>query len=408
MGRKDYRRLILEKLLKKYHNRVAKNINTGRRIILKPQEIYKNYADNNADIGEKHCVDEAVNELLSAGAVSADYLKFSEDIEKIYLCEDNIDVIYGYLRDQYGIIPQGDLAEKLKLILQQYRSLGKLVRYYADSIRGRMQDPRVQLDLQRVEANLKMLDFLEKNEEELYVRELSVLVYGDSKWFEQNNCDEICSIVREALHMPRQEAERNDEALARYHVTPIEQEILIKGEWEIAWDGYVLETSKLKGGIAISSGDIRDIRKIIVHASGLMTIENKTSYRRMDSSRMAMMYLGGFASRYQIDFLRKVIEDNPAKSYFHFGDIDVGGFLIHRHLCREAGREFSLYCMGARQLADERFCHCLKELTDNDLARMDTLAEEDLYRDVIGYMRAHRVKLEQEIVSYFERGCDSW
>ncbi len=43
------------------------------------------------------------------------------------------------------------------------------------------------------------LDFLEKNEEELYVRELSMFLYGDSKWFEQNNYEEICTLIREAF-----------------------------------------------------------------------------------------------------------------------------------------------------------------------------------------------------------------
>lgn len=132
-----------------------------------------------------------------------------------------------------------------------------------------------------------------------------------------------------------------------------------------------------------------------------MTIENKTSFQRMDAGRAAMMYLGGFASRHQIGFLEKVIRDNPTVCYSHFGDIDVGGFLIHRSLCRATGKDFGLYGMGIRQLTDERFRGCLKTLTDNDISRMEGLAEDEAYRDVIQYMRANRVKLEQEIVSYY-------
>lgn len=401
MDRKDYKKLVLEKLLKKYHNRVARNINTGRRIILKPQEAYKNYADNNADIGEKQRLDEAVNTLMDLGMVTADYLKFSTDMEKIYLCEENMDVVYGYLKDSYGIVPQNVLSEQVKRLVQQYSSSGVLVQHYADTIRVQIEDPRLQIDLSRIEANLQMLHFLENNKEDLYVRELSSLVYGDSKWFEQNNYEEICNIVREALQMPREETERNDDILTHYHVTPTEQEIIIKGDWEIVWDDCVLETAKLKGGIGISSSDIKDIQKITVHAANLMTIENKTSYQRMNDSNSTMMYLGGFASRCQIDFLRRVIADNPAINYYHFGDIDIGGFLIHHHLCKAAGREFKLYCMGIEQLMDERFSKCLKPLTDNDLNRLQGLTEEVLYRDVAAYMKEQRVKLEQEIVSYY-------
>lgn len=401
MNSKDYKKLVLEKLLKKYHNRMAKNISTSRRIILRPQEIYKNYHDNNADISEKQRLEEAVKALAELGMVTVDYLKFSADMEKIYLCEEHMDVVYGYLRDVYGIVQQNVLSEKLRQILQQYQPSGELVKYYAACIQAQMEDPRQSLDVSGIRANLQLLDFLEQNKEELYVRELSVLVYGDSKWFEQNNYEEICNIIRETLQMPGKETLGNDEILARYHVFPVEQEVMVKGGWKIAWDGYELETARLDGGIAISSSDIRNIRRITIQAKGLMTIENKTSYQRMNSRGTAIMYLGGFASRPQIDFLRKVIADNPGICYEHFGDIDAGGFLIHRHLCRATGKDFRLYGMGIEQLADERFCKCLKPLTDNDLSRLESLAEEETYREVVSYMRERSVKLEQEIVSYY-------
>ena len=124
MGRKDYKKLVLEKLLNKYHNRLARNISTGRRIILKPQEVYKNYADNNADIREKQSLDEAVNALKELGLVAVDYLKFSIDLEKIYLCEEHLDAVYGYLENHYGVIPQNLLSEKVKLLMEQYQSSG--------------------------------------------------------------------------------------------------------------------------------------------------------------------------------------------------------------------------------------------------------------------------------------------
>lgn len=403
MSSKDYRRLILEKLLKKYYNRVARNTNTGRRIILKPQELFRNYADNNADIREKQRLDEAVKGLLDLGVVTVDYLKFSSDIEKIYLCEEQIGKVYGILKDAYHIVPQNVLSEKLRQLLQQYQPAGELLQHYIAGIQVQAKDPRQQIDLPHIQANLQMLDFLDKNQEDLYVRELSVLVYGDSKWFEQNNYEEICNIARETLHMPKEETQRGDEILVRYHIIPAQQEILIKGDWKITWGNHILETAEFKGGIAISSRDIDDIQKITIQAQSLMTIENKTSYQRMRDEDVAMMYLGGFASRPQIEFLKKVIRDNPHKAYYHFGDIDVGGFLIHRHLCSATERDFALYCMGTRQLADERFQKCLKPLTDNDLIRLEGLEGEENYREIVSYMKERRVKLEQEIVSYFER-----
>lgn len=405
MSSKEYVRMILERLLKKYHNRTG---NSKRRVIVKPTELYKSYADNNADIVEKQSLYEAAEELLKRKVITVDYLKFSTDIEKIYLCEDRLDEIQRFLQEEYGIAPQNVLLGRVKAILERYGETGELARNYSKGIWLQidgMGKPLERNQAERIEANLKMLCFMDRNEEELYVREASMLVYGDSKWFEENNCEEICSSLRNILGKPKEENERNDAVLAYYHIMPPEQEIFIKGSWKIEWDDYILETAKLKGGIAIASNDIQDIKKITVYSSKMMTIENKTSYQRMNMEDVSCLYLGGFANRHQILFLKKVLRDNPEAEYHHFGDIDAGGFLIHRHLCRSTGADFKLYCMGIRQLEDQRFRNCLKKLTENDIGRLELLAEDEVYRDVVRYMKEHNVKLEQEIVSYYAGRC---
>lgn len=405
MGRKDYKRAIIESLLGKYHRRMAKGTDTARRIALAPTELYRNYADNNADIAEKQAVNEAAAELLRMGFITRECLKFSTDIKKIYLCEDKTEEIYGYLENEYGVMPQSAVLKGVRELREKYKEAGMLVQNYCADILRQAEHPGAQMDLGRIEANLKMLDFLEKNRESLCVREASMLVYGDSKWFENNNFEEVCNIVRNVLKMPAEEGEPNDAALARYLVAPMEQEIFIKGDWKLEWEGAALEIGGLSGGIAIASGDIAGLRKITVSASRLMTIENKTSYQRMKEEGTAFLYLGGYANRYQIQFLRKVIRDNPDISCCHFGDIDAGGFFIHRHLCRATSVNFAMFCMGIEQLRDGRFRDCLRELTQTDADRLQTLEKEDAYREVVEYMKAENVKLEQEIVSYYLAGC---
>lgn len=398
---KDYKKVIIEVLLRKYYNRHAKNMSTNRRIILKPTEIYRNYAKNNADIIEKQSFNEDVTELKSMGIISVDYLKYSEDIEKIYLCEEKFETMCEYLRDVYGVIPQSVVSRQVRDIIEAYSHAGIIVQKYSEDILAQIEDPRKSVDYERVKANLKMLYFLEKNKEDLYVREASILVYGDSKWFENHNYDEICTLLKNTVNIPRKEDERNDTILAHYHIMPTEQEVFIKGDWKIKWEQYILETDRLQGGIAIATKDIRSIRRITVNSPNLLTVENKTSYQRLKGHNMAIMYLGGFASWHQIQFLKKVIQDNPNITYLHFGDIDIGGFLIHKHLCRETSKNFRLFCMGVSQLRDKRFQNCLKKLTEHDLVRLEGFPEEDPYREVLAYMKEFNVKLEQEIVSYY-------
>lgn len=402
MSSRDYRKLIVEKLLKKYNARLAKKTSTTRRVILKPTEVYKNYTENNADVLIKQTFDEAVGTLLQMKVITVDYLRFSTDIEKIYLCEEKMSVIYEWLKTEYGITPQNILIEKARTLLEQYFCDGRAMECYRSHIVTLMEDPRAELNLDNIEENLKMLRFLETNTRNLYVREASMLVYGDSKWFEEHNYCEICAILRETLHMPLQDNERDDAVLALYHIIPTEQEIFVKGNWKLEWEDCTLETGKLKGGVAVNSKDVERLKRITVDAERIMTVENKTSYQRVEESNTATVYLGGYATRYQILFLQKVIQDNPQVSYCHFGDIDVGGFLIHRHLCNATGKQFELFCMGIEELEDKRFVPCHKKLTDNDRKRMLSLLFEEPYTQIIKYMADNNVKLEQEIISCLE------
>lgn len=401
MSSKEYAKVIIEKLIKKYNNRLASRSDTNRRIILRATEIYRKYADYNADIQEKQKLNEAVEMLLEMETITVDYVKFSQDIEKIYLREENTKKLFDYLGDEYGIVPQNVLREQARNLMVQYNDTGQLVKTYRDSLKLQIENPRYSIDLERMEENYKMLRFLDQNEEDLYLREVSMLVYGDSKWFKENNYDEVCNIVRKTLGISREEDENPDDLFLRYHVIPAEQEICIKGKWRLEWEDCVLEIEKRKSGISLAWSDIKDVKRIKVEASSLMTIENKTSYQRMNLSDVATMYLGGFANRDQIQFLKRVIQDNPQLGCHHFGDIDVGGFLIHRHLCRATGINFELYCMGIGQLEDERFRFCIRELTDHDVSRMELLLHEDKYAAVAKYMKENNVKLEQEIISYY-------
>ena len=180
MSNKDYKQIILDGLLKKYNNRYAKNITTNRRIILKPKEVYKDYDRNNADILEKQGINEAVTVLTGMGFVTADYLKFSDDIEKIYFSEEKLNAVYEYLKEEYGVIPQSIISKQVHEIVNKYICTEKIVQHYCESILAQVEDPRCILVPEKIEANLKMISFLEKNKENLYVREASMLVYGDS------------------------------------------------------------------------------------------------------------------------------------------------------------------------------------------------------------------------------------
>ena len=141
----------------------------------------------------------------------------------------------------------------------------------------------------------------------------------------------------------------------------------------------------------------------------LVTVENKTSFYRFGREDCSEIYLGGFANRHQVALLKRIYADNPDCCFWHFGDIDVGGFQIHQHLCEATGIGFRLFCMGVRERRDERFRGARLRLTEHDVARAEKLALNPVYREVLGEMLRLGVKMEQEVVSVFlgEEGVGS-
>ena len=73
---------ILQKLLKKYDKRSAKQVETNRRITLSPSEIYKAYHANDADMRRKEAINEAIHVLESESFVAVKRLKYSDENEK--------------------------------------------------------------------------------------------------------------------------------------------------------------------------------------------------------------------------------------------------------------------------------------------------------------------------------------
>lgn len=94
--------------------------------------------------------------------------------------------------------------------------------------------------------------------------------------------------------------------------------------------------------------DIPLIKHIEVGTEKVMTIENKTSFQRMIDKECSYLYLGGYANRHQITFLKKVMADNMRLEYLHFGDI-VPAVLIHRIFVRQQV-PFALILHGSPEL----------------------------------------------------------
>lgn len=91
-----------------------------------------------------------------------------------------------------------------------------------------------------------------------------------------------------------------------------------------------------------------------------------------------------------------VYEAIPNAKYYHFGDIDAGGFSILLDLRKKTGIPFVSYHMDLDTL--KKYRQYAKELKESDRKRLEKIAEEKEFREVIEFMLEENIKLEQECI----------
>ena len=210
----------------------------------------------------------------------------------------------------------------------------------------------------------------------------------------------VSAPVEEVVEEAQPQEETDLEKAAR--IAREKQKLCLKGDIILHIHGKELDLGRLSNGIEFFADEIDKIGQIQVRTPFFTTVENYTSWLRCCGQEESFFYLGGYATRSQRDFLKKIYYDNPSLTYRHFGDIDAGGLYIHEHLCRVTGIPFQMHLMSRAELEDVRFQSCLCSLSDNDRLRLESLEKQEVYRDLTEYMLERGVKLEQEIVSYYE------
>lgn len=393
---------IVSALLKKYYKRktVHKDAKVTQRINLPINKILKNYSDYNVNLGEKEKVDKAIESLENNNYITSSKLKLSEDYEKIYLNLDNINKLEEYAASKLSITPRSFVVDKLKAIIKKYRNKGAITDYYINGLEDTVNNTSNKLDIVKEEDILKTLSFLENNKEFLYIREASILIFGDSKYLEKNRKSQIKSFLANYYITAGEDVFEEENLFERFNIYDTDQDICVKGAVIIEYENKIIDIKGLSGGVSFSIKDIDRIKAIIVNGDKVMTIENKTSFLRMTGDD-CYIYLGGFATKPQIAFIKKLIRDNPDKGYFHFGDIDAGGFWIHKKLCEQTNHSFDLFHMSENDLKNTNYSSCLKSLSEYDIKRLNSLKTIDKYSYCITYMIKFNKKLEQEIISYY-------
>ncbi len=399
----NYEEKILTLLADKYRkSKKDRGTNViARRTKLTPSQLYKSYTKNDGDIAQIDSLNEAIRRCGEKGFVTYDREGFISEIRCIYLVDEKIDEIEHYLEETYGYEPKSVKQRYAQRLIDTYAGRSPAANRECEKLRQVLENHKTPSRLPQIEDLLKALVFIENNQETLYLREASSLIYGDSKYLEETMLGSVCRALRDFLGRPCGEAEVEDEILEEYHIIRERQRLCLKGDVTVQIQGKTLELGAFRNGFEFFAEELENIGQIQIRTPFFTTVENYTSWLRCSGADETFFYLGGYATRHQRALLKKIYSDNPDRIYRHFGDIDAGGLYIHEHLCRVTGIPFRLHKMSRSQLEDSRFQSCLHPLTEQDRIRLRSLQKQEAYRDLAGYLLEQNVKLEQEVVSYY-------
>ena len=396
-----YEEKMLTALAEKYR-KSKKDSGTNvivRRTRITPSQLYKGYNRNDGDMTQIEAVNQAAMHCRQMGFLTFETEKFSNEIRNIDLVDEKIEELEAYLEQTYHYESKASKRQYVEELIAVYSGRSPAAELECRKLRQALEKNRIPPKYLQAKDLLKALVFIENNREELFLREASMLIYGDSKYLEEAMLHPVCKALREFLGRPCGEDELEDEILEEYHIRREKQKLCLKGDVMLQNGGKELELGNFADGVEFFSDELDGIERICVRVPEFITVENYTSWLRFRKEGAVSFYLGGYAARFQRDFLRKVQEDNPHLVFRHFGDIDAGGLYIHEHLCRVTGIPFQMYRMSCAELQDARFRSCLQPLTNQDRIRLKSLEKQGTYRELAAYMLEKNVKLEQEIIS---------
>jgi hypothetical protein len=398
-----YEEKILTYLIENYRKskKDSGDNKTNRRTQVKPEKFYIKYNANDGDFDDISKLNKAASELSEKGFVKFDTETFGTQIQCIYLIDERVRDAERYLCEKYGYISKDMQIDEVQQLIDQYRNASSICKEECDILQELVKVRRVPKNYQELRDIFKAVAFIENNQDNLYIREVSMKIYGDSKFFEKITLQPVCTILRKYSGIEVEDSELLDEILTNYHIYKEPQKLCIKGNAVINISGKAIDVSAFSDGIEIMATELSNIKSVNVMASRFMTVENRTSYLRYKDDDTVIFYLGGYANRYQRDFIKMIYSMNSQVEYLHFGDIDAGGFWIHNNLCDITGVKFALFGMSVKELQDKNYESCLQQLTDNDIIRLKELSEMEQYSKTVSYILKNNVKLEQEIISLY-------
>ena len=390
---KNYRKEILEYFIKSYENSAYGNglSSSPRRITFDLNKKYPDYGGSRFyELTEE--IEKVAFQLYEEGLVEfSNKSIYGKRKLEFVNNEKNIEKIYHELQRK----SLKEKKEKYLLYLEKYDD-SFLTEFY-NVIKKKVQNnkglsPYLKTnDVEDLENVMKILQGMKNQEEEISFRKFSEKVLGDTKKLEKYK-NKIYHIIKDFYD---DSIENVDDAFELFYIRKNPAYVYLKGNAIFQINNQVIDLNEMNHYFVLPSSCIKDLKIKRMDAKQVMTIENLTSFHDVSLKDTFFIFTNGFHN-HAIEVFLKCLYDFLGEKvlYFHFGDIDAGGFHIYESLIKKTQIPFQTYKMNVDML--KKYKAYTKPLTENDRKRL--LLIEESHQEVIDYMLKHNVKLEQEII----------
>lgn len=325
-------------------------------------------------------------------------------LEKCELIVEHADAAYAYLRRK----PRNTKEQEIRSICNISKGRSDVLDRFLDWVCTRLdagESIQKFVDIENPDEFRKICELVWKiseNKADCFLRQFSVQHFHDSKLAEKE-IEKAVSILSQFSGDGVLDCLTVTEVLEEYNIYRNPSWIMIKGSGYFRIGTSEINLDTVLGGFGISN---QDLDKICWNQDTapekILTIENLTSFHQWNPSKeqsVLAIYLGGYHNQAKRTFLQNMYQAYPNAEYFHFGDIDCGGFRIWKDLCVKTGIPFKVLWMDSDIYV--KYLDFGRELTLQDQKTLKMMMEDVFFekqKELFALMLQKGKKLEQECV----------
>jgi len=380
-----------------------------RKIMLRFYDNGKNdFPDYDVENSEQRIViNQIVEEMSVKQLVFFDWMKGQENhfVSKVWLNFPNIAAAYQFC----GRKPKNDIVDKVcdEITIAKENVKSLWAKNFLQDVHDNITRKRSLVsilpsdDKERTYLLKSILEIDKNDRNDFTERVFSLKTLGDSKIFEKIVKNRLLRILRKYLDNDIDVSDAD--LLKQIGIVRYPEQFEFCGNVAISFDSGIVDFSHLPSGSTVFSTDL-PLGSLIIDSSveTVLTIENRANYidyvKNTRKPSELIIYHGGQYSPRKRTFFKEVEKAMPFNcKWYHWGDIDYGGFVMLSRLRREISPAIDSYRMGFDELQRYiTFTQTINSSYADKLKKLGTHSELADCHDCIDFMINNMVRLEQE------------